>query len=197
MLTNAMASCDAAMFNVQPLAGCKRPLMAWLDAFSSHLVDIMTWDKGRAAPHISAGVMSARYEWLAIFSPKKNASRAVPMSSWKGKHSTVYSAPPQTDNDYAKIHGATFPVHLPEFIVGDLMNRSRGVVDCCCGTGTTIIAAEKLGKDGCGIELSPSYCDVIVTRWQKFTGQTATLRGDGRSFDEIAAERLPAAQAAE
>jgi DNA modification methylase len=56
------------------------------------------------------------------------------------------------------------------------------------GTGTTIIAAEKLGRDGCGIELSPTYCDVIVRRWQEFTGKAATLEADGRTFAEVTAE---------
>jgi len=43
------------------------------------------------------------------------------------------------------------------------------------------------------IEISPQYVDVAVRRWQTASGKTATLDGDGRSFDEIAAERLPCA----
>ncbi len=47
-----------------------------------------------------------------------------------------------------------------------------------------------LADDGCyGTEISPGYVDVIVTRWQKFTGKLATLEGDGRTFDELKAER--------
>ena len=41
-----------------------------------------------------------------------------------------------------------------------------------------------------GIELDPKYCDVVVQRWQGLAGKKATLDGDGRSFDEIAQERL-------
>jgi DNA modification methylase len=63
------------------------------------------------------------------------------------------------------------------------MNRSRGVVDCFCGTGTTIIAAEKLGKIGYGIEIDPKYVDVIVKRWQDFTGQKAIHAETGEAFD--------------
>ena len=44
-----------------------------------------------------------------------------------------------------------------------------------CGSGTTLIAAEQLGRKCYGMELSPQYCDVIVKRWEKLTGQTATL----------------------
>ena len=75
-------------------------------------------------------------------------------------------------------------IHLPEYVIGDLMNRCRGVVDCFLGTGTTIIAAEKLGRDGRGIEISPAYVDVAVKRWQDFTGQKAILEATGEPFPE-------------
>jgi DNA modification methylase len=179
----AMAHCDVVAFNLQPLAKSKRPLMKLMSDHSSHMIDIITWDKGHAAPQMAAGVMSSRYEWIFLFSSKENASRSVPYASWQGKWSNVYSAPPQRNNEFAKIHGATFPVHLPEFMIGDIMNRSRGVVDCFCGTGTTIIAAEKLGKIGYGIELDPKYCDVIIKRWQDFTGKQAVHAETGETFD--------------
>ena len=57
------------------------------------------------------------------------------------------------------------------------------------GSGTSIIAAETCGRVSLSMELDPAYVDVAVTRWQTFTGETATLEGDGCSFDEVAAER--------
>lgn len=60
------------------------------------------------------------------------------------------------------------------------------------GSGTTIIAGEQTGRRVYAIELNPPYVDIAVTRWQAFTGKTATLDGDGRTFDEIAAERATA-----
>jgi DNA modification methylase len=188
-MASAITYVDAMVYNVQPLAGSKRALLKWFHETSSHLVDVITWDKGMAAPHIQPGIMASRYEWLAVFSKNENATRVIPFSSWQGKYSNVYQAPAQRNNQFASIHGATFPVHLPEFIIGDLMNRCRGVVDCFLGTGTTIIAAEKLGRDGRGIELSPAYVDVSVIRWQDFTGQEATLASDGRTFAEVKAAR--------
>lgn len=194
-VTAAFTCVDTVAINVQPLAGSKRALLRWMDEWAPHLVDIITWDKGRAAPHIQPGIMASRYEWIVILSRSDGASRVVPHSSWQGKYSNVYQAPPQSNNKYAGVHGATFPVHLPEFVIGDLMNRSRGAVDCFAGTGTTIIAAEKLGRDGRGIELSPAYCDVTIRRWQDFTGQKAVLEGDGRTFDEVST-RAPVREAA-
>jgi len=184
-----LGHCEVIAFNLQPLAGSKRPLMKLMADHSSNLIDIITWDKGHAAPQIAQGVMASRYEWVFLFSNKDDASRAIPYASWKGKWSNVYNAPPQRGNEFAKIHGATFPVHLPEFIIGDLMNRSRGVVDCFCGTGTTIIAAEKLGKIGYGIEIDPKYCDVIVKRWQDFTGKQAVLESTGKTYTDMEKDR--------
>ena len=57
------------------------------------------------------------------------------------------------------------------------------------GSGSQLIAAERTGRRCRSIEISPPYVDVAVLRWQKATGQQATLDGDGRTFAEIAAER--------
>jgi DNA modification methylase len=63
------------------------------------------------------------------------------------------------------------------------------VYDPFLGSGTTLAAAELIGRVCYGMELDPKYVDVVVTRWQSLTGQKARLDGDGRTFDEIAQER--------
>jgi hypothetical protein len=70
-------------------------------------------------------------------------------------------------------------------------NSSPGqaIYEPICCSGTTIIAAEITGRSCHAIELMPQYVDVSVERWQGFTGETATLEADGRSFTDIAAER--------
>lgn len=189
VLSTSMNFVDLSVINVQPLANSKRPLIDWMNKWSSNLIDIITWDKGHAAPQMAKGVMSSRYEWIFLFSQKEKASRSIPYASWQGKFTNVYNAPPQRNNEYSKVHGATFPVHLPEFIVGDLINRCRGVVDCFMGTGTTLIAAHKLGRECRGIELSPAYVDVIVERWQNFTGQEAVLESSGETYNAVKAKQ--------
>ena len=56
------------------------------------------------------------------------------------------------------------------------------MLDSFGGSGTTMIAAEKNGRIACLMELDPRYCDVIVKRWQQFTGKTATLEATGEPF---------------
>jgi DNA modification methylase len=63
------------------------------------------------------------------------------------------------------------------------------VYDPFLGSGTTLAAAELTERVCYGMELDPKYVDVVVKRWQTLAGHQATLDGDGRTFEEIAAER--------
>ena len=160
--------------NVQPLAGNKRQLMKWINDRANRLSDIATWDKGHAAPAMAQGVMASRFEWMLIFGDD-DASRVIPCSTWRGTIQSVYEAPPQRKNEFASIHAATMPVHVPIFVLQDLCNASKSVYEPFCGTGTTMIAAEKTKKQCFAMELDPKYCDVIVKRWEDFTGKKAVL----------------------
>lgn len=84
-------------------------------------------------------------------------------------------------------HPTMKPVAIFEY---QLLNNTKGgdiVLDSFAGSGTAAIAAEQNGRVAYLMELDPRYCDVIIKRWQDFTGKAAILEGDGRTFDEIAA----------
>jgi hypothetical protein len=164
---------DAWVVNVQPLAGNKRDLVRFIADNAGRLVDVATWDKGHAAPQMAAGVMASRYEWMIIFAASDGASRAVPLSSWQGTVQSVYVAPPQRGNQFSDIHAATMPLHVPAWVMQTLCDQSKSVYEPFCGTGTTLIAAEQLGRKCYGMEISPQYCDVIVKRWETLTGRKA------------------------
>ena len=70
-------------------------------------------------------------------------------------------------------------------------HESEEVYDPFVGSGTTIVAAERLGRHAFALEIEPAYVDVSVRRWEKATSKQAVLEGDGRTFSEIAAERAP------
>jgi DNA modification methylase len=74
-------------------------------------------------------------------------------------------------------------------------NSSPGqaVYEPFSGSGTTIIAGEMTGRAIYELEIDPAYIDVAVKRWCEFTGSHATLDGDGRDFESIAAERVKVA----
>ena len=77
------------------------------------------------------------------------------------------------------------PVALVERAIRNSSKTRDIVLDPFGGSGTTLIACEKAGRQAHLIELDPKYCDVIVRRWQEFSGGAATLDGDGRSYEEI------------
>jgi DNA modification methylase len=89
-------------------------------------------------------------------------------------------------------HGTQKPVECMKRPIENNSAPGQAVYEPFSGSGTTIIAAEMTGRACYAIELNPAYVDVAVTRWEKFTGQAATLEGDGRTFAEVLAERRPA-----
>ena len=74
-----------------------------------------------------------------------------------------------------KTHAVAFPVELPARCIRACSQKGGLVFEPHCGSGTTLIAAEQLGRRCYGLEISPAYCDVIVARWEKITGRKATL----------------------
>ena len=101
------------------------------------------------------------------------------------KHlATVESFPNTCQND-SHAHGK--PVQWIEAVFNGLGGEL--FLDLFGGSGTSIIACEKTGRACCTMELDQKYCDVIVKRWQDFTGQQATLEADGRAFEEVSNAR--------
>ncbi len=86
------------------------------------------------------------------------------------------------------LHPTMKPVALIERAIRNSSKRRDIVLDPFGGSGSTLIAAEKTGRQARLVELDPKYVDVIVRRWQDWTGGTATLEGDGRPFSDPAAE---------
>lgn len=72
-------------------------------------------------------------------------------------------------------HPTMKPVALVAYLLGNNTTSGESVLDTFCGSGTTLIAAEQLGRKCYGMEISPQYCDVIVKRWENLTGKKAVL----------------------
>jgi len=95
------------------------------------------------------------------------------------------------DKDFSnKLHPTQKPVTIPERAIRN--HKADTVLDLFGGSGSTLIACEKVGRDCRMMELDPKYCDVIIQRWQEFTGQTATLEATGQTYTELKVERLAA-----
>jgi DNA modification methylase len=94
-------------------------------------------------------------------------------------------------------HPAVFPVALPEFILEAFTDPGEIVFEPFCGSGTTMLAAQRTGRIARPVEIAPEYLDVAIKRFQQnFPDVPVTLIATGQTFSEIAAERLSPEQAA-
>jgi DNA modification methylase len=114
---------------------------------------------------------------------------------WTGdrKQTTLWSIP-SSGQDTDTIHGTQKPV---ECMRRPMLNNSKSgdaAYEPFLGSGTTLIAAESIGRICLAIEIDPLYVDVAVRRWQAFTGRQATLEDGNRTFDAVAGEWLKQAK---
>ena len=131
-------------------------------------------------------ISRGNYHWQ--HEPCWYAVRKGKAGRWNGSRtkSTVWTIPKSNASETG--HGTQKPVECMKRPMENNSSPGQAVYEPFCGSGTTIIAAEMTGRAAHAIELDPAYVDVAVQRWQAFTGQAATL--DGRSFADVAAERL-------
>ena len=163
--------CNEVFYNIGVGAGSKRSIVKLLNTFIDSFKDFLYWEKTNPMPVIAKGVISSSVELIVAFG--KNNSRGFLNFDNRLFHGVINGQSAAATNEYADIHKATFPVYLPATMIENFCPKNGTIIDCFCGTGTTIIAAEQLGRCCFGMELEPHYCDVIIDRWEKFTGQKA------------------------
>jgi DNA modification methylase len=131
------------------------------------------------------------YHWQ--HEPAWYAVRKSGKGHWAGdrKQTTLWSIEKPKKSETG--HSTQKPVECMARPIRNNSSPGQAIYEPFSGSGTTIIACEQEGRACHAIELNPAYVDVAVTRWENFTGQTATLEGDGRTFDEIGADRCKAA----
>ena len=83
-------------------------------------------------------------------------------------------------------HPTVKPVALVADAMRDCTRRRDMVLDTFSGSGTTIMAAERIGRRAYAMDIEPRYVDVAVRRWQAFTGKDAVDAESGRTFDQLA-----------
>jgi DNA modification methylase len=168
------------------------------------------WDQGFGLPGDWNGRFAPSHEFVWHFNkqsvepmkfldkkPENIKTRTKGGSTMRGKDGkTVAFTNPEASSQPTKIpdsiirinrmpgghgidHPAIFPVEFPSFA---MRAWPGSIYEPFCGSGTTLIAAEQLGRKCYGMEISPQYCDVIVKRWETLTGQKAVLEArDGET----------------
>lgn len=162
---------DSVLVNIGLMEANKRPVMKVVTRLIDCFKETLYWKKSTSTPHIQAGIVTSLVEPIFCFGAHN--SRMFKNATFKGNCPNVIEGSNAGGNEYAAIHAATFPVYLPEWVI---TNFSQGAVfDPFGGSGSTLIACENTNRKCFMMELYPHYCDVIVTRWERYTGKLAEL----------------------
>jgi DNA modification methylase len=157
-------------------------VVASLHAHDFVLRSQIIWDKTRLI------IGRSDYHWQ--HEPCYYAVRKGGKGHWNGdrKQTTVWQIPHQKSETG---HSTQKPVECMKRPIENNSKAGDAIYEPFSGSGTTLIAAHMTGRVCYAVELHPAYVDVAVTRWERFSEQAATLEGDGRTFAEVMAERLP------
>ena len=134
---------------------------------------LIIWHKTNAKYAAMNAQYKQRHEPCLYFKPRGSTLR------WCGEttEATVWSQDRDGINEF---HPTQKPIALAAKALKN--HEAATVLDIFCGSGSTLIAAEQLGRKCYGMEISPAYCDVIVKRWENLTGKKATLEiTDGKT----------------
>ena len=156
--------------NIQMLADNKVELIAILNEYREQLIDIIIWDKCKAPPQMHDNVLNNQFEFVFIFG-EDDATRVIPYAAFHGNRNNMITFPVGV-NEFADVHRAVFPIQFPTEIL-NIVSKAGTVLDVFGGTGTTMMACEQTGRKCYTMELDPRYVDLIIDRWEKFTGEKA------------------------
>ena len=136
------------------------------------LTNMVVWDKGGGGIGDLKKTYSTDHEIALVFNRGAELTGKRIGSVWDiGK-----------DRAAEYVHPTQKPVALAEQALDTTTMRGHIILDFFGGSGSTLIAAERTHRHARLMELDPAYCDVIVKRWQQFTGKTATLEATGEPF---------------
>lgn len=144
--------------------------------------NILIWKKPNAIP--LGGSYMPDIEYCLVFRKSGIFNGAIPDVSY----SKVL-----TYGRERGLHPTMKPVEMLKNQIRIVSNAGGVVLDYFGGSGSTLIASEQTGRDCRMMELDPKYCDVIIKRWQDYTGEKATLEATGQTYEKLEAERCKAA----
>lgn len=141
----------------------------WIFVFGTEFYEInQTWAKKEES------IKEAKQRYVRQADGSMKASGTGDMSNEYKKMESVLPLYAEL-GAIRSLHPATFPVGLPSEYIKAMTDKDDIVIEPFCGSGTTLIACEQLDRVCYGMELDPKYCDVIIKRWEKFTGEKAVL----------------------
>ncbi|MDP8998352.1 MAG: site-specific DNA-methyltransferase [Pseudomonadota bacterium] len=169
-------------------------LLAAAKANGLSFLNLCVWTKPNAG---MGSLYRSQHELVFVFKKGHSPHQNNIQLGQFGRHRSnvwAYAANPGfgregDEGNLSLIHPTVKPVKMVADAILDSSKRGDIILDPFLGSGTTLIAAQRVGRRCFGLELDPIYADVIIHRWQAFTGEKAIHGVTGESFDMVAASR--------
>ncbi len=158
------------------------------------MLNLVVWNKTNSG---QGSFYRSQHELIGVFRAGDEGRRNnVQLGRFGRNRSNLWTYPgantfAPSRMDALSTHPTVKPVALVADAILDCTSRGDVVLDPFAGSGTIVLAAEKTGRVAYAMEYEARYVDVAIRRWEGVTKLEATLAGDGRTFEEIAASRLP------
>ena len=172
--------------------------VAAVDQSGCEMINLCVWAKANGG---MGSLYRSAHELVLVFTARgaKHLNN-VQLGRFGRNRTNVWNYPGM--NSFARrgraraldLHPTVKPIAMVADAILDVTRRGDVVLDPFCGSGTTILAAERTGRRGYGIELDPLYVDLTLTRWQRMTKQLAK-HADGRTFAEVQDARATVCEA--
>lgn len=161
----------------------------------AELKNLCVWVKGNAG---MGSFYRSQHELIFVFKHGKAPHRNnVQLGQYGRNRTNVWNYPGVTnfgrqseEGNLLTLHPTVKPVAMVADAILDCSSRGDVVLDSFVGSGSTLIAAERVGRICHGIELDPIYVDTAIRRWQRYTGDHAIHAATGKRFDDLAGNNV-------
>ena len=166
------------------------------EAVFSGLKNVVVWNKGTGA---MGSLYRSQYELIFVWKLGRGRSRNnVQLGRFGRNRSNVWTYPGvgsfrhSDEGDLLALHATPKPVRMIADAILDVSARGDIVIDAFLGSGTSIIAAERVGRRCFGVEFDPHFADTVIRRFERHSGEAVVHFASGKTFAEVRAERLAA-----
>ncbi|CUT11439.1 ParB domain protein nuclease [Bradyrhizobium sp.] len=166
-------------------------MLAAANGVYSELKNVCVWAKNNAG---MGSFYRSQHELVCVFkSGSAPHVNNIDLGRFGRNRSNVWNYPGVSafgeGRSDLRLHPTVKPVAMVEDAILDCSRRKGIILDPFLGSGTTLIAAERTGRIGCGIEIDPHYCDVALRRLKAVCGLDAILETTGESFEDVETRR--------
>lgn len=158
--------CYYSFVNIQMLSNNNISVIDFLSYYKKRFKDVIIWKKSdKPFKNMNDNVLAGMFEFIFVFGD--NNKRNIGCKKFIGGSLGNVISFKREKNRYSKYHRAVFPLSMAEYFVYNFARKGKYVLDPFAGTGTTLIACMNTGRKGIMIDKDPSYCNLMLERYNK------------------------------